>query len=108
MRKTYDIRQINGKNVFVKHITDNFWLVDGIFLDLAEDIVFTDEYIEAVFDDLFWSYGYKGADKGYVLSVSKNGDSYIVGEYPLSSAMNQDKVRLGEDAYEEYRSWAGI
>lgn len=106
----YEIRNINGKNVFVKNIVDNFWLFNDVFAYLHNDTQVTDELIDGLLEkknDIIFPY--KGAEDGYVLIEGKHDDgTYYMFESNLAHLIDADIVKMAKAVYDEYRDWAKV
>ena len=105
----FEIRMINGKEVFVKQIADNFWLFNDCYADLCSDYEVTDKVIDDFLNLKYDLYvPYQGAEKGFVLGQYRVSEGYALGDYPLDSLTDKNLIKEVQKAYEEYKVWAGI
>ena len=109
MNKSYDIRIINGREVFVKNIVNNFWLFNDVYIHLLPERVVDDDLIIIALstkeDEMF---PYPGAGSGFMLLESKMNGCNVMSCCPLAAYKDKNARRLALEAYDEYRSWAGI
>ena len=109
MAKNYEIRVINGRKVFIKNIVDNFWLFNDVYADLCDDFKVTDSVINDFLqmkDEPIFPYG--GAENGKILVQGHSKTGYYLAESCLSNCSTEIIRKKAEDAYHEYKSWAGI
>jgi hypothetical protein len=107
----YEIRKINGQDVFVKEIGNHFWLINNVYVLAYDGYQLSDfdiiDYLDAENDDML---PYKGADKECVLHIFKTNDSSDVCEEHcyLSELSDKSMAVEARRAYDEYKSWAGV
>ena len=102
----YEIRKINGKDVFVKNVKDNFWLFNDMYVVVAGDYEVTDKTVEKF---LYWKtdefFPYGGIEDENVLVEWKGRDGYVIEEFYLGSSTDTDLIKKARLAYEEYQNW---
>ena len=106
-----EIRNIDGKDVFVADIGDSLWLFNDVFVCFCDGQPVTDDVVSSFLDakdDPICPYGGAENDCVLVQSKSKSGEDYYWGEYFLDSFRDKDLVLKAKRAFNEYRSWSGI
>lgn len=106
----YEIRNINGQDVFVKNISDDFWLINDVYVLVCDGYELTDIHVLSLLSAKNRPvFPYCGAEKGCVLVVSKLNDGSFVEEQAFLSELTDETISpLARRAYDEYKSWAGI
>jgi hypothetical protein len=107
--KPYEIRQIDGQDIFVKEIDSDFYLFNDTLVSVFPGYPMSDQRILSFLqrrEDKVFPYG--GAGKGEVLVVGTSGSDTVCSVFFLSEMIDQGRAELARRAYDEYKKWAGI
>ena len=105
----FEIRVINGKEVFVKQLSENAWLFDDICVVLCKDYKVTDEEISGFLGLKQDPYvPCKSVHEGFALCLYEVPGGYGGDNCPLDCFTDKSLIGEAQKAYEEYKVWAGI
>ena len=104
----YEIRHIDGRKVFIKHIGNTLWLFDDVFVYFSEGYVFTDGDVLRALDSKTRDIApYKGAKDGYVLEFTFRNGWIVETQGRLTSCNDDFLTNSAYFALGQYYSWIG-
>ena len=107
----YEIRKINGQDVFIGKIASGFYLVNDVYLFVFEEFVLSDTNILFVLDckkDIVYPYGGAAKDEVMALAESPISDKMLRMHYSLESLFPDNVVEAARSMYRKYVEWAKI
>lgn len=109
--KQYEIRHIDGQDVFFKKINDAFYLINDIVICLGKGVspLQTDDDIRDCFvyvENPFFEY--HGSNQGFCLLLGGDDVGNCVSEFTFENYSDQSVVKKVKEALCEYRKWVGL